>query len=101
MKGIKKLWFGLCILALLSPIGLMASGTAWGEWGAEEFSKMLGYVPQGLARFSDLWKAPLPDYGVPGIGEVTGYVLSAFLGITLILIITWGIGKVLANRAEQ
>ncbi len=101
MKGTARLFIGLGILAILSPLGLMASGTAWGEWGVEEFSKMLGYVPQGLARLSDLWKAPIPDYSVPGLGEVSGYVLSAFIGMALIIIITWGIGRILGQKLEK
>jgi cobalt/nickel transport system permease protein len=32
----KPLAIGLLVLVLLSPLGLLASGTAWGEWGADE-----------------------------------------------------------------
>lgn len=35
----------------LSPIGLLATGDAWGEWGAEDFMSATGlnYVPQYIA----------------------------------------------------
>ncbi|MCD6291211.1 MAG: PDGLE domain-containing protein [Anaerolineae bacterium] len=98
MKGINKLWIGLGILALLSPLGLLASGTAWGEWGADEFSSMLGYVPQGLAKFAEIWNAPLPDYTIPGLGDVPGYILSAIVGMALVVAFTWGLGRLLARR---
>ncbi|MFQ6101892.1 MAG: PDGLE domain-containing protein [Anaerolineae bacterium] len=98
MKGINKLWIGLGILALLSPLGLLASGTAWGEWGSDEFSDMLGYVPQGLAKFAEIWNAPLPDYTVPGLGDVPGYILSAVVGIALVALVGWGLGRLLARR---
>jgi len=101
MKELKKLWIGLAILALLSPIGLLASGDAWGEWGAETFKKMLGFIPKGLLKFSDIWKAPLPDYGVPGTGDFLGYILSAFAGILLVVLATWLIGKGLARRERR
>ncbi len=32
----RPLLIGLLALALLSPLGLLASGSAWGEWGADE-----------------------------------------------------------------
>jgi len=100
MKGISKLWIGLGVLALLSPLGLLASGTAWGEWGADEFSDMLGYVPQGLAKFAEIWSAPLPDYTIPGLGDVPGYILSAIVGMALVVILTWGLGRLLARRGD-
>jgi cobalt/nickel transport system permease protein len=31
---LRPLLIGLLVLALLSPLGLLASGTAWGEWGS-------------------------------------------------------------------
>ena len=87
MKGINKLWLGLGILAFLSPLGLLASGTAWGEWGADEFSCLLGYIPKGLVKFSGIWKAPLSDYTISGISDKLGYILSGFTGIILIYLI--------------
>jgi cobalt/nickel transport system permease protein len=27
------LWGALAVIAILTPLGLLASGTAWGEWG--------------------------------------------------------------------
>lgn len=98
MKRHTLLWIGLAVLALLSPLGLFAPGTAWGEWGAEEFSDMLGYVPQGLERFAEFWRAPLPDYAVPGLGDVPGYILSAVVGMGLVVLATWGLGRVLARQ---
>ena len=98
MKPTTKLWIVLGVLVLLSPLGLLASGTAWGEWGADEFSDMLGYVPRGLARFGAIWSAPLPDYSIPGVGDVPGYILSAVVGIALVALVTWGLGRLVARR---
>jgi cobalt/nickel transport system permease protein len=42
-------------LVCLTPLGLLAAGTAWGEWGLDEIEsvisggKALGYVPKGMA----------------------------------------------------
>ena len=101
MKRIKQLWIAIFVLCLLSPLGLLASGDAWGEWGKEFFQKLLGFVPEGLDRYSDIWKAPLPDYTIPGLGEVPGYILSAAAGIALVIAITWFLGKALSGTRNS
>lgn len=80
MKKLTRLYIGLFLLCLLTPIGLLASGTAWGEWGKEVFIEMIGYVPKGLERFSEIWHAPFPGYTVTGTEGYLGYILSALGG---------------------
>lgn len=68
----------------LSPIGLLATGDAWGEWGAEDFMSAMGlnYVPQYIAHgFS--WDALLPYYSLQGLPDVAGYILSAVIADVL------------------
>lgn len=94
MRVTRRLWIGLGILALLSPLGLylpdlLQAGAAWGEWGVEEIREMLGYAPAGMARTAELWKAPLPDYALPGqegapLARLSlSYILSAFIGMAV------------------
>jgi len=88
------LWGALGIIALVSPIGLLASGTAWGEWGIDELQQMgLGVIPEGIESLSGWWPAPLPDYGFPRMGAVIGYILSAILGILMISLLLWMLGR--------
>ncbi|MFA6451664.1 MAG: cobalt transporter CbiM, partial [bacterium] len=47
-RSSRRLWAGLGALILLSPVGLIASGTAWGEWAADEIHSKLGFVPSGF-----------------------------------------------------
>lgn len=82
----------LAALILLTPLGLLATGTAWGEWGADEIGevvsngKALGFIPQGMQNgFS--FEAMMPDYSVVGIPEVAGYILSAVAGVAVLLIV--------------
>jgi len=98
MKGIRKLWLGLGLLALISPLGLLASNTAWGEWGKEELITILGYAPVGISKLGHIWHAPLAAYRVPNTGAGSGYILSAVVGVTLIVIITWGLGRLLSKK---
>lgn len=92
MNSQTRLWIGLAVLVLLTPLGLflpalLGAGGAWGEWGREELEKMLGYLPEGMKHAIDRWNAPLPDYST-GKGEGMGrlsleYILSALLGVAL------------------
>jgi cobalt/nickel transport system permease protein len=93
------LWGGLAALALATPLGLLASGTAWGEWGLQQLKTLgLGFVPWGLQRFRGWWHAPLPDYGLPRLGATVGYVFSAFTGIGLIIAFLWIMGKWISSK---
>jgi len=100
MKNITKLWIGLAIAGILSPLGLLATGDAWGEWGAEAFKEMIGYVPEGLKRFADFWSAPFPDYTISATGDFPGYIISAFVGMLLVILLTWMIGKLVARNGK-
>jgi hypothetical protein len=87
----KKLWLGLVAMAVLSPLGIylpakFGAGEAWGEWAPDALKKLLGYVPEGLEKLSDIWKAPVPDYNVFGEGASFGhqaisYIMSGFIGM--------------------
>ena len=63
--------YGLILLGmvLLTPLGLLARGSAWGEWGTEELEQLLGFVPQGVEKASGWWQALLPDYSLKFLGE--------------------------------
>lgn len=97
-----KLWLvgagALVVLAFATPLGLLAAGTAWAEWGADELKEILGYVPQGLQSMSEIWHAPLPDYTVPSIGDIAGYIISAFIGIIVVGLLIWLIARWIGRK---
>ncbi|MCH5138573.1 cobalt transporter CbiM [Clostridiaceae bacterium UIB06] len=83
----KKSLYGLLIaMIVLSPIGLLATGTAWGEWGTDEIKDIVGYVPNAFEHGFN-FNAIMPDYSVGGMNEVIGYIISAVAGVALILIL--------------
>lgn len=90
-QKLRGLWLGLVVLIVASPLGLLAPGTAWGEWGTHELSNMgLKAVPSGLEKLSTLWGAPLSGYNLPVLGNTNlGYVLSAVSGIAIIGLVVW------------
>ncbi len=93
--GSKPLWAALVVLAVLTPLGLLAVGTPWGEWGKEELLEMIGYVPSGMERYEGTWKGLLPDYGnesAEGIGASFVYIISAAVGslAAVLAVYLWG-----------
>jgi cobalt/nickel transport system permease protein len=95
ISGYRKLWWGVAGLMILSPLGLLAQGTAWGEWGAEQVSKLVGFIPAGLAHLSESWSHTLlPDYALPGPehgfwASAAVYILSAVIGVGVISLLTY------------
>lgn len=92
-------------MIVLSPLGLLAAGTAWGEWGTEEISsvvtngKALGFVPKGMEKgFS--FKAFMSDYSMTGTSEVIGYVLSAAAGVAILIILFKLISNKISNNGR-
>jgi len=98
-KPLRWLWAGFAALLLLTPIGALAEGTAWGEWGAEELKGLLGFVPQGLGQLGGIWTAAVPDYA-PGFirDPLVGYLVAGVIGSALVIGVAWAFGKMLARR---
>lgn len=94
--GLSPLWLIVAALVILTPIGLLTTGSPWGEWGKEEFVSMIGYVPQGMDRLQGLWKGFFTGYTLAGLGNEAwgafGYIASAALGSAFIvgIIYFWG-----------
>ena len=107
-RTVRPLLIGLAIMMVLSPLGLLAAGTAWGEWGASDFADPAvrteiatasgqappAQAPQGLEELSRIWTAPLAEYAPAFIPNAqVGYILSAVVGTGLIIlaffVISW------------
>ncbi len=98
----RALWYGLGALVILSPIGLIASGTAWGEWAADEIGDTLGFIPAGLEKIGGLWNAVFPDYTIPGLsgtaGAIAAYIISAAIGVAVTGAAIFALSKLLVGR---
>ncbi|MFO1428518.1 MAG: cobalt transporter CbiM [Candidatus Competibacteraceae bacterium] len=104
----RMLWGTVAVLMILTPLGLLAAGVAWGEWSAEDFAtpEMRQQImeasgnqpppeqaPAGLERLASLWTAPLPDYAPAFIRSPTvGYIFSAMVGTGLIILFFLAVG---------
>ena len=85
---VKKIRWVLLALIVLSPLGLLADGTAFGEWSTEELGSLLhGKVPTGIKNgFS--FEALFSDYTIPGTKIAIGYILSAITAVLIFYIIS-------------
>ncbi len=115
-RAVRPLWIGLAILMTTTPLGLLAAGTAWGEWGVEDFhdpqvrqqiAAASGQVappegvPSGLERLASVWTAPMPDYAPTFLkNRHFGYILSAMFGVGLVLL-TWLAAGWFAGRSRS
>jgi cobalt/nickel transport system permease protein len=109
----RPLWIGVVLLMILTPLGILAAGTAWGEWSAHDFSDPAArrqimmssghrappaHVPSGLERLSSLWSAPFARYSSPFIHQrFSAYFMSAVVGagviLAIFLLVSWSIQR--------
>jgi cobalt/nickel transport system permease protein len=100
--SLRPLWVALAVLLILTPLGILAAGAAWGEWVPSDFSTpesrqqiaaASGHqappieAPAGLQKLASVWTAPMPRYAPPILKSAQlGYILSAMLGTGLIVL---------------
>jgi ABC-type Fe3+ transport system permease subunit len=97
---LRWLYVVLAVAIVAVPLGLLAPGTAWGEWNSQQLaSQGLSAIPQGLAQLENLWSAPLSGYDLPALGNSNvGYILSAVVGIIVIAVVAWLLTTLLTAR---
>ena len=99
----RKLWLILGLVLLLTPLGILAGGTAWGEWRPQDFANPSAresmaavsgrqapppHAPSGLAKLSAIWTAPLANYAPSFIhNSQAGYFISALAGVGAIILL--------------
>jgi len=87
-----RLLKGLAWVLVLTPVGLLATGAAFGEWDLSELTKLVGYAPAGIAKSHEIVKPLLPDYGFNGMEgrpwEIAGYLVSALVGCAIVALFT-------------
>ncbi len=113
----RKLWAGLAIILVLTPLGILAAGSAWGEWSARDFANPSirrqiaaasgqrltpQHAPRGLEQLSSIWTAPLPRYAPAFVRSAFfGYFVSALLGVGLIILLLLLLSWALSARESK
>lgn len=96
----KILYLIIGILIIATPLGLLANGTAWGEWGIDKIKNLIGFVPKGMGKGFN-FNSPFSGYGFKFLNQYFGYILSALLGVVIILIIFKILGKINLKRNKK
>ena len=106
----KKIMVTLLILTLLTPAGIFLpmffnAGDAWGEWSAATVKEFIGYVPEGLARYSNTWKAPINDYTInsrdaSAVHQSGYYIISGLIGATMAMAVTILFSKLIIRHGK-
>jgi len=116
-RTLRALSVGIGVLMVLAPLGLLAAGTAWGEWSASDLADpaareqiaaasldapLPATTPKGLESLSSFWTAPWPDYAPPFVrSQAFGYILSAVFGVGLVILASAGIGRALGAGVRR
>ncbi len=92
-------------LALLTPLGLLAPGGAFGEDAPADLplgQLGLDAIPAGMERYAGFWSHTLlGGYGFGGGDNATlGYWVSALVGIAVVGIAVYAVGRLLARWAR-
>lgn len=109
----KPLWIALAALMVLTPLGILAAGSAWGEWSPQDFTNPSArteiatasgnnaaptVAPAGMRRLASFWTAPMPRYAPPFLKSASfGYLLSALAGTGVTILVFLFAGWIL-NR---
>jgi cobalt/nickel transport system permease protein len=97
----RRVWWVVALLLLGTPLGVLATGTAWGEWSTSDLADPVvrgeiarssgnqalpAATPRGLEKISTLWTAPFPGYAPKFVkNPVFGYLLSALFAVGLLI----------------
>jgi hypothetical protein len=106
----RRLWIGLLVMAFLSPLGIVLprvfrAGGAWGEWAPTTLAKLVGYLPEGLRRTAETWKAPMAQYSLNAenrslLFQVCSYLISGLLGLVLVALFVYLLARFLFRHAR-
>ena len=97
MKKRGWLWILAAALAVAAFLGPFAC--SWPD-GLQRVAGRLGFAGHGpgIAPLP----APLPDYKLPGLHqERLSTAVAGMLGTLLVFLLVWGVGRLLAARAER
>ncbi len=101
--SLQRLWVAVALLMVLTPLGILAAGKAWGEWSPSEVAAQSARQsasaasnsgrpsapPAGMQQLARLWTAPFPAYAPAFVKSARfGYFLSAMFAVGLLLLVS-------------
>ena len=108
-RSIRRVGAAFAALAVITPLGLIAPGFAYGEGSAADVGSAFGYVPAGLRDLSAVFSAPLAGYDLPLPffreanaplwHAAVGYELAGIVGMLTVGTVTYALARLLARGA--
>jgi cobalt/nickel transport system permease protein len=113
-NSLRRLWIAVALLLVLTPLGILAAGKAWGEWSPSELATRQSQaasaadntvrsaaLPAGMQRLAKLWTAPFPAYAPTFVKSARfGYFLSAMFAVGILLLVSLGAQHWVERRRE-
>jgi ABC-type Fe3+ transport system permease subunit len=93
-----RAWIALLLIAILTPLGIIAVGGAWGEWDRGGIKERVGFIPEGMRASTDSARSsPFEDYAVPGFErgfwrERIGTIIAACAGAGATALAAYAVG---------
>jgi cobalt/nickel transport system permease protein len=110
-RRIRSVGTAYLAMAIVTPLGLIAPGFAYGEGGPSDLAQQLGYVPDGLQSLSGAFSAPFKDYNLPlpffSAADAPlwhaalGYELAGLLGMLVLGGLLLGLGVLVMRRNPE
>ena len=96
----------MTIMVLLTPLGLLAPGGAFGEDAPSDLDLGelgLSAVPAGLAKYNEFWSnSVLGGYGFSnGDHASLAYILSAVVGIMVVGLVIFALGSLIQRMTRR
>jgi cobalt/nickel transport system permease protein len=109
-RRIRGLGTAYVAIAILTPLGLIAPGFAYGEGAPNDLQKQLRFVPEGLQAISGFVSTPLKAYNLPlpffsaddapMWHQGPGYEIAGLLGMLILGALVWGFGTLVLRRGS-
>src|ERR1017187_5908355 len=113
--SLRRLWMTVALLMVLTPLGILATGKAWGEWSPSELAMRrsagqaasaasnsgTSSAPAGMQRLAKHWTAPFPAYAPSFVKSARfGYFLSAMFAVGILLLVSLVAQQWIQRRRE-
>lgn len=106
----KRILIILLTLCIIMPAGILLpmyfnAGNGWGEWSARTMNDLIGYVPEGLKKYTALWNAPLSEYSINSgdkspVHQSGYYIVSGIIGATAVYLVTIILSRIIVRKRK-
>lgn len=94
MQSSRTGWLVGALAIALFVVGAAAFFASGDPDGLERVAEDIGFIEAGEEAPYEV----IPDYTVPGIDGAPSTILAGVIGVAVMFVLAWGLGRVLARR---